>query len=41
MGILNKIDFKEIDLTKEIINYKKMEKLISQTPGIDRGFLKN
>jgi len=27
MGILNKIDFKEIDLTKEIINYKKMEKL--------------
>jgi len=30
MGILNKIDFKEIDLTKEIINYKKMEKLTLQ-----------
>jgi len=27
MGILNKIDFKEIDLAKQIINYKKMEKL--------------
>jgi len=30
MGILNKIDFKEIDLTKETINYKKMEKLTLQ-----------
>jgi len=27
MGILNKTDFKEIDLAKQIINYKKMEKL--------------
>lgn len=30
MGILNKIDFKEIDLTKETITYKKMEKLTLQ-----------
>ena len=27
MGILNKTDFKEIDLIKQTINYKKMEKL--------------
>jgi len=27
MGILNKTDFKEIDLTKQTINYNKMEKL--------------
>jgi len=31
MGILNKIDFKEIDLTKQTINYKKMGKLTVQS----------
>ncbi len=30
MGILNKTDFKEIDLAKQTINYKKMEKLTLQ-----------
>lgn len=30
MGILNKTDFKEIDLKKQTINYNKMEKLTLQ-----------